>query len=100
MTQHVPFLDGLDRADIIIRVIIIILFYFILFFVFLCLHLRHMGVPRLGVELELQLLVCVTATATAMLDLSHTSAPRGKARSLTHSGQRWNRHPHAYELGS
>ena len=29
MTQHVPFLDGLDRADIIIRVIIIILFYFI-----------------------------------------------------------------------
>ena len=36
--------------------------------VFLGLHLQHMEVPRLGVELELQLLG--TATATAMQDLS------------------------------
>ena len=34
--------------------------------VFLGLHLRHMEVPRLGVELELQL----PATAIAMQDLS------------------------------
>ena len=34
------------------------------FFVFLGPHLRHMEVPRLGVELELQLLVYTTATAT------------------------------------
>ena len=35
-------------------------------FCFLELHLRHMEVPRLGVELELQL--PTDATATAMLD--------------------------------
>ena len=33
------------------------------------LHLRHMEVPRLGVELELQLLASTTTTAT--WDLSH-----------------------------
>ena len=33
------------------------------------LHLRHMGVPRLGVESELQLLASITATQ--MPDLSH-----------------------------
>ena len=38
------------------------------FFVFVGPHLRHMEVPRLGVELELQLLAY--ATATAMPDLS------------------------------
>ena len=32
-------------------------------------HLRHMEVPRLGVESELQLAAC--ATATTMLDPSH-----------------------------
>ena len=32
--------------------------------VFLGLHLRHMEVPRLGVELELQLPAYLTATAT------------------------------------
>ena len=36
---------------------------------FLGLYLRHMEVPRLGVELELQLLAYITATATP--DLSH-----------------------------
>ena len=36
------------------------------FFAFLGLHLRHMEVPRLGIQLELQLLV--TTTATAMQD--------------------------------
>ena len=34
------------------------------FFFFLWLHLLHMEVPRLGVELELQLLACTTATGT------------------------------------
>ena len=41
-----------------------------LFFFFSGLDLRHMEVPRLGVESELQLLA--TATATATQDLSHT----------------------------
>ena len=36
---------------------------------FLGLYLRHMEVPRLGVELELQLLAY--ATVTVMTDLSH-----------------------------
>ena len=47
-----------------------ILFYFILFY-FLGLHLLHMEVPGLGVELELQLLAYATATATATPDPSH-----------------------------
>ena len=36
-------------------------FFAFCLFVSLGLHLRHMEVPRLGVELELQLLVCITA---------------------------------------
>ena len=43
-------------------------FIFIFFFCFLGPHLRHMKVPRLGVELELQLRAYTTATA--MQDLS------------------------------
>ena len=39
------------------------------FFFFLGLHLHHIEVPRLGVELELQLLAYTTATA--MVDLSY-----------------------------
>ena len=35
------------------------------------LHLQHMEVPRLGVELEMQLPAHAIATATAMLDRSH-----------------------------
>ena len=42
--------------------------FFFLPFVFLGLHLRHMEVPRLGVDSELQLPVYITATA--MWDLS------------------------------
>ena len=43
-------------------------FFFFLSF-FLKPHLRHMGVPRLGVKSELQLLAY--PTATAMTDPSH-----------------------------
>ena len=39
-------------------------------FTFLGLHLQHMGVPRLGVELDLQLPAYITATAIATQDLS------------------------------
>ena len=42
----------------------------IFFFFFLGLHLRHMEVPRLGVESELQLKACTTATATATMEAS------------------------------
>ena len=58
--------------------------------VFLGLHLQHMEVPRLGVELELQLMAYTTATATQDLslvyNLHHSSRqcrivnPLGKAR--------------------
>ena len=47
------------------------------FFVFLGLHLRHMDVPRLGVESKLQLQACTTATATQdpsrVCNLHHSS---------------------------
>ena len=48
-----------------------------LFVFFVGLHLRHMDVPRLGVESELWLQACTTATATPdpshIWDLHHTS---------------------------
>ena len=50
-----------------------------LFFVFLGLHLRHMEVPRLGVELQLQLPAYTIATATrspsCVCNLCHSSQP-------------------------
>ena len=57
----------LEEGD---KYIYLISFYFI--FCFLGLHLRHMEVPRLGVESELQLpgYTTATATTTAMQDLS------------------------------
>ena len=59
---------------------------YIILLCFLGPHLRHMEVPRLGVELELQLLAYTTATATQ--DLSHIcdlhySSPLSKARDPT-----------------
>ena len=60
----------------------IISYYFFFSFFFLGPHLRHMGVPRLGVKSELQLLVY--ATATAMWDPSRIC----------------DLHPHGYKLGS
>ena len=75
------------------------LFYFILlYFVFLGPHLRHMEVPRLGVESELQLL----ATATAMPDQSHicyvtyTTAHSHAGSQPTKQGQGSNRSPHRH----
>ena len=54
-----------------------ILLLFILFYCFLGLHLRHMEVPRLGVQSELQLSAYTTATATQdpsqVCDLPHSS---------------------------
>ena len=59
--------------------------FFKLFFFFGFLGLRHMEVPRLGVESELHLPSYATATATRDLsrvcDLHHSSS---NARSLTH----------------
>ena len=62
-------------------------FFFFLFFSLVCkdmiiyktytsscfvgLHLRHMEVPRPGVEMELWLQATATATATSMRDLSY-----------------------------
>ena len=40
------------------------LWFYFFFFCFLGRHLRHVKVPRLGVEMELQLLAYTTATAT------------------------------------
>ena len=43
---------------------VFVLFFFFFFFFFLGPHLRHIEVPRLGVESELQLPAYATATAT------------------------------------
>ena len=62
--------------------------YLFTYFCFLGLHVRHMEIPRLGVELELQLLTYVTATATqdpgSEPHLWPTPQLMGNARSLTH----------------
>ena len=57
--------------------------FFFLSPVFLSLHLRHMAVPRPGVEPELRLPVYATATRdpSRICDLCHT---HGNAGSLTH----------------
>ena len=63
------------------------LFIYLFIYLFICFwfgflgpHLRHMDVPRLGVELELQLPACTTATATPdpsrICDLHHSSGQR------------------------
>ena len=53
------------------------------FLVFLGPHLRHMEVPKLGVDLELQPLAYATATAMQALSricgLHHSSGPVGDA---------------------
>ena len=56
-------------------------FYVFIYCCFLGLHLRHMEVPRLGVESELQLLAY--AMATAMQDPSHVCNPHHSSQ------QRW-----------
>ena len=54
-------------------------FFFFFFFFFFLPHLRHLGVPRLGVKLELQL--PANATATAMPDPSSIcDLPRSSSR--------------------
>ena len=50
----------------------------IFLFLFLLLHLQHMEVPRLGVQLELQLLA--NTTATVVPDLSHVCNLHHSAR--------------------
>ena len=45
------------------------IYLFIYSFCFLGLHLRHMEVPRRGIQSELQLPASATATATARADL-------------------------------
>ena len=61
-----------------------------LFVVSLGLHLRHMEVPRRGVESELQLLACTPATATRdrsrVCDLQHSSRQRRILHPLARPG--------------
>ena len=60
-------------------------FFFSFFFFLLWPYLRHIEVPRLGVELELQLLPYATATVTPDRDASVTyTIAHGKAGFLTH----------------
>ena len=66
---------------------------FMVFFCFLGLHLRHMDVPKLGVESELWMPAYVTATQDPSLvcELHHSSRqswilnPLGEARDQTHN---------------
>ena len=71
----------------------------LIFFFFLPLHLRHMEVPRLGVQLELQLPAYTTATAmldTSFMDnLYHSLQQR---RILNPLSQGSNSHPHRHSL--
>ena len=70
-------------------------YYFCNFFFSLELYLRHMEVPRLGVQSELQLLAYTTATATSdpshVCNLHHSSwqckifNPLSEARDWTHN---------------
>ena len=61
------------------------------FFLFLQLQLRHMEVPRLGVQSELQLPAYTTATAT--WDLSHICDLHGSLQQPTEQGQGSKPHP-------
>ena len=73
----------------------IYLFIFLAFSDLMLLHLWHMEVPRLGVQLELQMPAYTTATATwdpsCVCDLHHSSPqrwilnPLSKARDWTHN---------------
>ena len=63
----------------------LLLFFFFLSFIFLGLHLRHMEVPRLGVQSELQLPAYTTVTATPDPSCVVTySIAHGNTGSLTH----------------
>ena len=65
------------------------------FFFFLWPHLRHMEVPRLGVELELQLLAYATAQQPPIQAASATYvAACCNTGFLTHWGQGSNLHPY------
>ena len=77
--KHLPFVTCgriLNLSLCFITCIFCLVWFFGLL-VFLGLHLRHVQVPRLGVELELQLLAYATATATwdlhGVCDLHHSS---------------------------
>jgi len=75
----------------------LIYFYFIFCLFFLGLQLRHLEVPRLGVESELQL----PGYTIAMRDPSricnlHHSSWQCQDPYPTDQGQGWNPHPHGY----
>ena len=67
-----------------------LLFIYLFIYCFLGLPLRHMEVPRLGVESELQLLVYATATATwdpsCVCNLYHTTRQRRIPNHLARPG--------------
>ena len=73
------------------------------FLSFLGPHLKHMEVPRLGVELELQLPAYTTASAmldlSPLCDLHHTSGQRQILNPLSKASDR-TPCPHGSELGS
>ena len=62
----------------------------VIFLSFLWLHLRHMGVPRLGVQTELQMSAHATATA-----MQHTS----RVYNVHHSSQQGQIHNPLSEAG-
>ena len=67
-------------------------FFVCLFVCFLGLHLKHMEVPRLGIQLELQLPVCTTAMATPdpshVCHLHHSSWQHQSLNPLSKAGDR------------
>ena len=56
---------------------------FVCLFSFLGLHMQHMDIPRLGVELKLRLLATATVTQNPSPPAAYTPA-HGNTASLTH----------------
>ena len=69
-------------------------------FFFLQLHLWHMEIPRLGVELELQLPACTTATATPDLSrICNRHCSLWQCWILNPLSKGSNLHPHGDNVG-
>ena len=77
--DYIKLVISLDSMTILTILILLVLF----FFVFLELHLQHMEVPSLGVELELQLPAYTTVPGIQATSMTYTIA-HGNAVSLTH----------------
>ena len=78
--DYIKLVISLDSMTILTILILLVLFFVV---VVLELHLQHMEVPSLGVELELQLPAYTTVPGIQATSMTYTIA-HGNAVSLTH----------------